>query len=401
MKRIILYLIVISNLIFIGCTNKMNNLKIQNSEELLSFNINTVDEKEHTLYLSDLMESVEIIQLDNSTEEAFGRIWDIAISENYIATGNVTESVKLYNRKNGKFIGNIGSYGQGPGEYTNVWGITVNEDDNRVYLWPSMRNYILSYEMNGKFIEEETIHLPEDVVTRGTMFPNKKNNEIVIFSTPYGSYQRGNTNFGNEKNLCWIQDFHGNIKEAIPSSNYIIPRGSSFSWASHPNRKSPIYSYAMRISKRNLRGDTIYHYNSKNNQFYPAYTTNMPNGDNFVITSSESPLHYYTIHATYRKGHSTNPENLEGYKILQVDKSSREGKYIRVLNDYLGNIEVALYDFLTSVIDEYAYIIYSPLELKEQLEEALEKNTDMSEEVRKRVTTMKNPIGESHRRNRK
>ena len=364
------------------------------SEELLSFDVSTLEDKEYEIKLSDLMESVEIVQLDNSTEEAFGRTWDVEISDNYIATGNVAENVKLYHRKSGKYIGNVGKRGQGPGEYTNIWDITINEEDKRIYLWPNMRDYIYSYDMNGKFIEEETILLPEGYGTRGTMFPDRKTNELVVLGTPYGYYQRENITHEGKKVACWVQDFQGNLKFSIPADNYTIPRGSSHSWASHPNRESSIYSYALRTIKSEMRRDTVYHYNSKDNLLYPVYTTNYPHEDNFVIASLESPLHYYTVHATYKKRRSTNPENLEGYKVLQVDKKSHAGKYIRVVNDYLGNIPIVLYDFLFSVKNEYATIIYDPLDLKEQLEEALNTNTEMSEEVRKRVVSMKNSLTE-------
>ena len=376
-----------------SCSNEEKNIPTD-EEELLSFDVSTLDNKEYEIKLSDLMESVEIVQLDNSTEEAFGRTWDVEISDNYIATGNVAESVKLYHRKSGKYIGNVGKRGQGPGEYTNIWNITINEEDKRIYLWPNTRNYIYAYDMKGKFIEGETIHLPQNSRTKGTMFPNKKTDEMVVLGTPYGTYQRGNANFDNEKNVCWVQDFEGNLKFSIPADNYTIPRGSSYSWASHPNRESSIYSYALRTIKSEMRRDTVYHYHSKNNLLYPVYTTNYPHEDNFVIASLESPLHYYTVHATYKKRRSTNPENLEGYKVLQVDKKTHAGKYIRVVNDCLGDIPIALYDFLFSVKNEYATIIYDPLDLKEQLEEALETNTEMSEEVRKRVITMKNSLSE-------
>ena len=364
------------------------------SEELLSFDVSTLEDKEYEIKLSDLMESVEIVRLDNSTEEAFGRTWDVEISDNYIATGNVAENVKLYHRKSGKYIGNVGKRGQGPGEYTNIWDITINEEDKRIYLWPNMRDYIYSYDMNGKFIEEETILLPEGYGTRGTMFPDRKTNELVVLGTPYGYYQRENITHEGKRVACWVQDFQGNLKFSIPADNYTIPRGSSHSWASHPNRESSIYSYTLRTIKSEMRRDTVYHYNSKDNLLYPVYTTNYPHEDNFVIASLESPLHYYTVHATYKKRRSTNPENLEGYKVLQVDKKSHAGKYIRVVNDYLGNIPIVLYDFLFSVKNEYATIIYDPLDLKEQLEEALDTNTEMSKEVRKRVVSMKNSLTE-------
>ena len=389
-----IYIISIFFMFLLTCCINQETKELLDTEELLAFDVSTLEDKEYEIKLTDLMESVEIVQLDSSTEEAFGRTWDVEISDNYIATGNVAENVKLYDRKSGKYIGNVGKRGQGPGEYTNIWNITINEEDNRIYLWPNMRSFIYVYDMKGKFIEKETIRLPRNSRTKGTMFPNKKTDEMVILGTPYGFYKRGKVNFANEKDLCWVQDFQGNLKFSIPADNYIIPRGSSYSWASHPNRESSIYSYALRTIKSEMRRDTVYHYNSKNNQLYPVYTTNYPQEDNLVIASLETPLHYYTVHATYKKRRSTNPENLEGYKILQVDKEIHTGRYIRVVNDCLGDIPVVLYDFLFSVKNEYATIIYDPLDLKEQLEEALETNTDMPTEVRKRVVNMKSTLTE-------
>ena len=60
-----------------------------------------------------------------------------------------------------------------------------------------------------------------------------------------------------------------------------------------------------------------------------------------------------------------------------------------------GDIEIVSYDFFQNIKDNYTFIIYHPLDLKEQLEEALETNTNMSDEVRNRVLTMKNSLNEN------
>ena len=395
-KRVkhIFILSMLASVLLYSCSSKEKEVPLD-SEELLSFDVSTLDDREYDVNLSELMESVEIIQLDNSTEEAFGRIVDVAISKNYIATINVGNCVKLYKRKNGRFLGNIGNRGQGPGEYLSVSEIKIDEDENRIYIWAGMRDHIYSYDLNGTFIPKETIYLPKGCTTRGIIFPNRKKNEVIVFGTPYSHYQRENTLYENEKNVCWIQDFKGNIRDSIPASNFIIQRSSSFCWASHIDPNTPIYSYALRTIRSEMRRDTIYHYNSMTNQLYPVYTNNYPHESNNVITSLESVSHYYTIYATYRKGRITNPENLLEYKILQVDKKTHNGKYIRMMNDYLCGIEVVLYDFLISTKNNYSFIDYHPLDLKDQLEEALETNKDMSDEVRKRITRMKNRLNEN------
>ena len=396
MKRIILYLIVINNLIFIGCTNKMNNIKIQNSEELLSFNINTVDEKEHTLYLSDLMESVEIIQLDNSTEEAYTGIFKLGISENYLVTSCPGGTpVKLFS-KDGKFICNLGKRGQGPGEYYTIWNIIIDENRKRIHLGEPFIDKIYTYDIDGKYCAEESINLPKGAQNKYVMYLDKEKDKAVVFNTPCTTYERGKTRIEGEKNICWIQNLRGNILDSIPVTQSLsLPRGSSNIWTSHVNENLPIYSFAL-CPILYERPDTLYHYNSSTNKLYPVYTPNTETAPNIFTTSVETPLHYYTIQGFYEERRGINPEYLKEWKILQVEKGTSKGRYIRLVNDLLGNITVVSYDFFQNIKDNYGFIVYHPLELKEQLEEALKKNTNMSEEVRKRVTTMKNSLLENN-----
>ena len=60
-----LYLISMLLCLF-GCKNNKENIPFD-SEKLLSFDISAVDNKEYEVKLSDLMESIEIIRMDNST----------------------------------------------------------------------------------------------------------------------------------------------------------------------------------------------------------------------------------------------------------------------------------------------------------------------------------------------
>ena len=147
---------------------------LYDSEELLSFDVSTLEDKEYEIKLSDLMESVEIVQLD-SVQEAFTKIFRVAVSDNYFAIHHVNYPVKLYSRKSGKFWGNIGRIGNGPGEYFQIWNVAIEEADNRIYLVNQGRNHIYSYDLNGNFHEDETIHLADgQEFERPYIFADKK-----------------------------------------------------------------------------------------------------------------------------------------------------------------------------------------------------------------------------------
>ena len=379
-----------------GCTNKQQILSNSNPEKFLSFDWSSLKDKVHTIKLSELMESIEIVKLDNSTEDAYTGIFKLEISDNYLVTSCPGGTpVKLFNRKNGHFIKNIGKRGQGPSEYYTIWNIMIDEERNRIHLGEPFSNEIYTYDMNGEYHAEESIFLPKGLENKYAIYIQKEENKAVVLNTPCTDYDKRNIKIKGQTNTCWIQDLKGNILDSIPFNNALsLPQGSSNTWASHVNKKTPIYSFAL-CPVLYERPDTLYHYNSQTNQLYPVYTPNTETALHIFTTSVETSAHYYTIQGFYKKGCGINPEYLEEWKIVQVEKETSKGKYIRLVNDLLGDIEIVSYDFFQNIKDNYTFIIYHPLDLKEQLEEALETNTDMSDEIRNRVLTMKNSLNEN------
>ena len=366
---------------------------LYDSEELLSFDVSTLEDKEYEIKLSDLMESVEIVRMD-SVQEAFTKIFRVAVSDNYFAIHHVNYPVKLYSRKSGKFWGNIGRIGNGPGEYFQIWNVAIEEADNRIYLVNQGRNQIYSYDLNGNFHEDETIHLANgQEFERCKVFFNKNKDRIIIFQTPYVSYQRSNNSLPEVGNLCLVQNFSGRLINKIPSAQYQVPRNDSEVWAYHIDSRSPIYQCGI-IPYYDCRKDTIYHYNVETNKLYPVYTSNMYTDKLTIVFSKETPLHYYTYQQTYKKGTMVNPEFRTGYKLFQVDKKTGKGQYIRVVNDYLGGIEFDVDYWFHDIRDDYVVYYWEPLVLLEHLEEALD-NNEMTTEVRERVLRLKETLDEN------
>ena len=374
-----------------SCSNEEKNIPTD-EEELLSFDVSTLDNKEYEIKLSDLMESVEIVQLDNSTEEAYTKIWKIETSEHYIATLMANTPVKLFRKSDGKFIGNIGQIGQGPGEYSMISEVTIDEKKERIYLTETFKNHAYAYDMKGNFLKEETIYFPQNVIWMEEYF-NKDN--VLVFILPYLAHETNPRFKEADKNVCWVQDLEGNIIQNIPAGQYAMKVSiSSQIYTAHLYKESPIYSFSIRDVNMHY-ADTIHHYNIRENKMYPVYTTNMTSNKLSIVRSAESPLHFYTCQTKYKDGTEVNPWNVEHYKMIQVDKKTKEARYVRIKNDLLGGIDVPVVTFLLQMKDDMLWLHYDNLlDLKEQLEEALETNTEMSEEVRKRVITMKNSLSE-------
>ena len=366
--------------------------------ELFSLDITTLDNKIHTVYVSDLMESIEIIQLDTA-REAYIAINQLIVSDNYLLTTNAKHA-KLFRRSDGKFISNIGNRGQGPGEFNIVDGGIIDERNQRVYLSDMVLDHVIAYDWNGKHLPDEAIQLPM-VPSWKEVYLNENKDSALVFVSPNdkGILVRFRNRMEVEANpyLCWQQDLKGNVSKSISPGHLVMPNEINMHnriYVSHVTKESPIYTFCIKQTKVFLR-DTLYHYNKVTNHFYPAYTTNFPHDECNLVFSTESPLHYYTTYQRYKKGELIAPQNLETSRLVQVEKKTGKARYIRLVNDYLGGLEVSGVNFRYSMKDNYVFFRFNDaLKLKEQLEEVLNTNTSMDNSIRERITYLKNSLHE-------
>ena len=87
------------------------------------------------LPLSYFADELQIVKLDNR-DEALVPVRNVIVSDNYILVwGKDQTPFKLFD-KSGKFLGNVGAFGQGPGEYQLIYDAQIDEAGGRIYLLP-------------------------------------------------------------------------------------------------------------------------------------------------------------------------------------------------------------------------------------------------------------------------
>jgi hypothetical protein len=229
---------------------------------------------------------------------------------------------------------------------------------------------------------------PGTMTTQKIMFNNNNNNPHI---------QSGFMLRINNNNNVIQSDRGGNVSKGISPGHLAMPieiNAHNRIYVSHVTKESPIYTFCIKQTKVYLK-DTLYHYNKATNHFYPAYTTNFPHDECNLVFSTESPLHYYTTYQRYKKGQLIAPQNLETSRLVQVEKKTGKARYIRLVNDYLGGLEVSGVNFRYSMKDNYVYFRFNDaLKLKEQLKEVLKTNTSMDNSIRERITHLKNSLHE-------
>ena len=104
---------------------------------------------------------------------------------------------------------------------------------------------------------------------------------------------------------------------------------------------------------------------------------------------------YQILVTLHKEGKLIAPQNMETSRLVQVEKKTGKARYIRLVNDYLGGLEVSGVNFRYSMKDNYVYFRFNDaLKLKEQLEEVLNTNTSMDNSIRERITYLKNSLHE-------
>ena len=395
MKNITFFILMLA---LSACTSSPKQIDYIEEGELLSLDVNQISDEVHTVNFSELMESVEIIQLDTA-REAYIVVNSLSVSDHFLLATNAKEA-KLFQRSDGKYLSNIGRRGQGPGEFNIVDGGMIDEINRRVYLSDMVADHLIAYDFKGKHLPDEAIRLP-NVPSWKEVYLNGNKDSVLVFVSPKeaGFLVRFRERIEQEEDIyvCWQQDLKGNVSQGIPADRIVMPieaNGQNRIYVSHLSPESPIYTYVVH-QREVYQGDTLFHYNKNLNLFYPAYTTNFPHNNHSLILSTESPLHYYSTHQVYKEGLQKTLNNMEKCRLVQVDKKTGEARYIRLVNDYLGGLEVSAIEFRRSMKNNFVFIGYNNIwKLKEQLEEALENNRSMTASVRERITKLKDSLHE-------
>jgi hypothetical protein len=377
MKRVRVFLLVLVFAVFAGCKEK-NPAAIKNGELTVCYKSMLKDTV--NIPLSSLTEDLQIVKLDDA-ETAIVKDNGVLISDNYILvfpSGSIP--AKLFDRKTGKYIANVGSVGQGPGEYSQpVYHVQIDEKGGRIYFLTFNARQLLSYDLQGQFKEAINInaYVPKCI------FKVNSADSVITFATL--PFQGMKTLVWKVRNNETIQRYPvGHLSVKVDFSNEII---GGF------NDENVFDFYILNFF--NLKSDSLYHYDAENNKLTPVFTIDFGNSPIPIHSYRETPGHYMgTITEamkTVKTEHGEASTTIDNYFI--VDKKSLKASYFRLKNDFLGDIEIGAPVWFFS--NGYFSYNYDPSVLLEQLENTLASNKKLSEKMRAKLTELKNSINES------
>ena len=321
------------------------------------FSLNELKSNTVPVPLSSLVEKCELVQLETK-EEAYFNPWFTTVTDKYIGVRGQRGAFKLFDRL-GKFLCNVGSVGQGPGEYViGPYDVIIDDQNELIYLAPFNSDKILVYNTSGQFVKD--IVAPHSL-TKAKIFLS--DNILTVVHMP----------FENNRAIAFQFDVNTGevLKELAPPAHFII---RSFD-GDIINTRNALETFDFAF----MENDTLYHFDMKNNIILPSFK--------MTYSSSEKPwMVYFQIN---RDMFLTNVSFLEtdpnsGRQkyiprgLVATDLKNKTSSYINIVNDYFGNLPVQV-DYFTFFHGYYVLNI-QPEELMEKIEEHLTQNSSTENE---------------------
>jgi hypothetical protein len=278
------------------------------------------------LPLSELIETLEIVKLDGRDEALVGAT-NVTISENHILVrNNKSNPYKLFDRKTGKFLATIGSYGNGPGEYLNVYDDAIDEQHQRVYLLPWQTKKVLVYDFNGKILNP--IPLPA-FVPKGRIHINPKTNVLSVVRLP----------FRDNPTICWAQKTTGDYAVINTFKSQALTLRPDYSNEVLSGKNTEGFDFYLSTFYE-LRPDSLYHYDDQKNSLLPKFTLDFGKKPLKIHYYLELP-HHFIGNVTVELKLTANTSTVEEPKYYIIDRKTLKGAYYNFYNDFLGNLPLS------------------------------------------------------------
>ena len=275
-----------------------------------------------TLPLSAIVDSLEIIKLDDREEALIGS-YALLIGEHYIGARYIGKPYKLFTRQ-GRFVCDVGAVGQGPGEYTSLYDSQIDDKYDRIYLLPWPDRKILVYDLEGNYLQD--IPLPF-LMNKGAIRVDTERQRVCVTQMAFEDAPDP---------AVWVQDFKGNVLYRNDAASLKVWPDYSHEFKIS-SRTGDIVSFSISEYWSTDASDSLYHFLVNENVLRPALSVEREETEGYGAVLNEYPR-FYTIGLS---GESTIP----GYssmvvKRIIIQKETLRGAYYELQNDLLGGIEL-------------------------------------------------------------
>ncbi|MCG8474466.1 MAG: 6-bladed beta-propeller [Cytophagales bacterium] len=320
--------------------------------------------------LSELVETCEHVALETK-REAFVKPGRTSVSENYIGVHSWGDiPYKLFDKKSGKYLNDIGSVGRGPNEYKTLGDGQIDEKTQTVYLMPWQKAEVYAYDLKGN--PKSSVALLQGQ-PKSKIYVNS-GKDITVLALP----------FPNTPCVAYKQTLDKKEIHSVKAKPYSIPFDFSNEIFSSGNTEAKDV-YVMNFFRTGE--DSLYHFVEGVDHLVPVFSIDFPTDKVPIHTYIELPKHYIASLSQPRRK-SKNTWTSTPPKYIIVDKETGESHYLKLVNDFYGNCPAPI-SFTRGM-----FLWNAPaFQVKEDIEKALKKNR-MPQKMKKKLEKMASSIDE-------
>ena len=336
--------------------NQVGTITAGSDGELMVADLSKV-EAPKALLLSDLVDDLRIIKLDNADDALVrdGSIW-VSDKRFIIYDGN---EVKQFDR-DGKYIGKIGAKGNGPGEYYIApYDFAIDEKRGKIHMLSYSATKVQTYDLEGKFIGD-------------TPLAHRAQKGFIEIE-PDGSLTIAALVFSDDEDgyAVWNQDKDGNVTGAVKAGHLAVEPDFSNEIYKGTNDKGFTYS----LFRMDAAADTLYEY--VDGQLKPAFTVNF--GDGQMHSYLSCPGFYVIKVIGDPVAVSERSFVLPSKTPIIIDKKTGKGGAAELILDFIGPVKTSP-DWLFGKNRDYFALNFDPGDLTETLEKAIAEAGDADKE---------------------
>lgn len=258
---------IIISLLFVSCNmSKKGYIDYKPGEVPV---LNFRDDIQVNDYLKNIR-GVKYIQLETTDKCLLSDIVKVEVQDDYLVILDKLNKIYLFNKSTGLFIRQIGSIGQGSGEYISTNSICLSPDKQGVYIYDIPRGSICLYNWNGEIVYQKRLFetVGEQEINKFIALPG---NQLVVNTliTPRNMLGGNVMENYNQLHIDINLDSVVNVEIPITAFRHNDCYGV---YLRNPNN---LYNEQLSIIKPAC--DTIFNYDySESKRMFPRYKIQLP-----------------------------------------------------------------------------------------------------------------------------
>lgn len=288
MKSMI-YLLFIA-LLFASCKQRPNRIDA-NDDSIKNIDIeNSLSEIVPSLPLSDAVSGIEIVTLEINPNSFIADIKDVAITKHDIFVADNKDQRLLRFSREGKFLNRIGTIGQGPEEYIQMWQFLIDEAKEEVYIVTILQG-INVYEYDGTFKRKATKTIIDDIAVGDPSLILYKNIPFINNRLPV---LKPNVNLSDSLWSFALTDSCFNIQARFYNSSFQGHEKEIFEQRCRPKTGEPVNYWGEGKASTDFYGgkfamkyagvDTISQFDIDKQAFEPIYSLSLGERPDFEMS---------------------------------------------------------------------------------------------------------------------